>query len=341
MKMAILVTGGAGYIGSHTCIELLQAGEEIIVADNFSNSNIEALFRVKKITKKAFNIYKVDLKNREEIQKIFNENSIEAVIHFASLKSTNESIAISLEYYKNNIIGTLNLLDIMKNHHVKRIVFSSSAAVYGIPETVPIAETAATKPINPYGRTKLMIEEILRDLYNSDKEWSITILRYFNPNGAHKSGLIGEDPNDIPTNLMPYISKVAVGQLNELKIYGNDYPTIDGTGIRDYIHVEDLANGHLKALNKTKVTTGVATYNLGTGKGYSVFQMVKAFENAAQRTIPYKIVGRRQGDTAISYANSSKAEKELNWVAKKGIDDICEDTWRWQKNNPYGYKSTK
>ncbi|MEK5524018.1 UDP-glucose 4-epimerase GalE [Heyndrickxia sporothermodurans] len=339
--MAILVTGGAGYIGSHTCIELLQAGEEIIVADNFSNSNIEALFRVKKITKKAFNIYKVDLKNREEIQKIFNENSIEAVIHFASLKSTNESIAISLEYYKNNIIGTLNLLDIMKNHHVKRIVFSSSAAVYGIPETVPIAETAATKPINPYGRTKLMIEEILRDLYNSDKEWSITILRYFNPNGAHKSGLIGEDPNDIPTNLMPYISKVAVGQLNELKIYGNDYPTIDGTGIRDYIHVEDLANGHLKALNKTKVTTGVATYNLGTGKGYSVFQMVKAFENAAQRTIPYKIVGRRQGDTAISYANSSKAEKELNWVAKKGIDDICEDTWRWQKNNPYGYKSTK
>lgn len=341
MKMAILVTGGAGYIGSHTCIELLQAGEEIVVADNFSNSNIEALFRVKKITKKDFNIYQADLKNKEEIQKIFNENNIDSVIHFASLKSINESIAFPLEYYKNNIIGTLNLLDIMKCYQVKKIVFSSSAAVYGVSETVPIAESAATKPINPYGRTKLIIEEILRDLYNSDKEWSITILRYFNPNGAHKSGLIGEDPNDIPTNLMPYISKVAVGQLKELKIFGNDYPTIDGTGIRDYIHVEDLANGHLKALNKTKVTTGVATYNLGTGKGYSVLQMVKAFENAAQRTIPYKIVGRRQGDTAISYANSSKAEKELNWVAKKGIDEICEDTWRWQKNNPYGYKSTK
>ncbi|WP_066055770.1 UDP-glucose 4-epimerase GalE [Robertmurraya korlensis] len=334
--MAILVTGGAGYIGTHTCVELLNNGIEIIVVDNLSNSKIEAVNRVETITGKSVKFYKADILDRYELTRIFTENEIEAVIHFAGLKAVGESVEIPLHYYMNNISGTLILCDVMKEFGVKKIVFSSSATVYGYPETVPINENFPLDATNPYGRSKLMLEQILEDLYISDNEWSISLLRYFNPVGAHNSGLIGEDPNGIPNNLMPYITQVAVGKLEKLKVFGNDYPTIDGTGVRDYIHVVDLAIGHLKALKKTSEETGVFTYNLGTGTGYSVLEVVRAFENASKREVPYEIVARRAGDVAICYADPQKAKDELGWSATRGIIDMCEDSWRWQMNNPEG-----
>ncbi|MGE7760182.1 UDP-glucose 4-epimerase GalE [Peribacillus sp. NPDC097895] len=335
--MAILVTGGAGFIGSHTCIELLNEGYEIIVVDNFSNSKPESLNRVCEITGKSIMIYHLNLLDLESLEKVFLVNQIEAVIHFAGLKAVGESIKDSLKYYKNNITTTIIICELMQKYNVKKLVFSSSATVYGLPDTVPITEGSPVQAINPYGRTKLMIEEILQDLYISDNEWSITILRYFNPIGAHESGLIGEDPSGIPNNLMPYITKVAVGQLKELQIFGKSYSTVDGTGVRDYIHVVDLAIGHVLALDKTLKTSGVKIYNLGTGKGYSVLEVVSAFEAATGVKIPFKITQPRTGDAAICYANPSKAEKELNWIAKKSIQDMCEDSWRWQSRNPNGY----
>jgi UDP-glucose 4-epimerase len=337
--MAILVTGGAGYIGSQTCVELLNAGYELIVIDNFSNSKPESLNRVKSITGKDFKFYELNLINRNGLQDVFTNNNIEAVIHFAGLKAVGESVSVPLNYYHNNITGTLILCDVMKKYGVKNLVFSSSATVYGMPERVPISEDLPLSATNPYGRTKLMIEEILRDLYIADNKWSIALLRYFNPIGAHMSGLIGEDPNGIPNNLMPYITQVAVGKLNELKVFGNDYPTVDGTGVRDYIHVVDLSKGHLKALEKVKVSKGVEAYNLGTGSGYSVLELVSAFEKVSGIQIPYQIVDRRPGDIAVCYADPSKAKEKLGWVAEKGIEDMCRDSWRWQKNNPNGYES--
>ena len=336
--MAVLVTGGAGYIGSHTCIELLNAGHEIIIVDNYSNSKPESLERVKELSGKDFAFYEVDLLDRSGLQKVFAENQIEAVIHFAGLKAVGESVSIPLHYYHNNITGTLILCEVMKQYGVKNLVFSSSATVYGMPERVPISEDFPLGATNPYGRTKLMIEEILRDLYVSDPEWSIALLRYFNPIGAHVSGRIGEDPNGIPNNLMPFITQVAVGKLKQLQVFGNDYPTVDGTGVRDYIHVVDLAIGHLKALEKILPATGVEAYNLGTGTGYSVLEIVAAFEKAADVTIPYKIVDRRPGDVAVCYADASKAKNELGWAASRGIEEMCADSWRWQKNNPNGYE---
>jgi UDP-glucose 4-epimerase len=336
--MAVLVTGGAGYIGSHTCIELLNAGHEIIVVDNYSNSKPESLQRVKELTGKDFAFYEVDLLDRAGLEKVFAENQIEAVIHFAGLKAVGESVSIPLHYYHNNITGTLILCEVMNRYGVKNLVFSSSATVYGMPERVPISEDFPLSATNPYGRTKLMIEEILRDLYVSDQEWSIALLRYFNPIGAHESGRIGEDPNGIPNNLMPFITQVAVGKLTQLQVFGNDYPTVDGTGVRDYIHVVDLAIGHLKALEKILPAKGVEAYNLGTGTGYSVLEIVAAFEKAADVTIPYKIVDRRPGDIAVCYADPFKAKNELGWSATRGIAEMCEDSWRWQKNNPNGYE---
>ncbi|OQP03414.1 UDP-glucose 4-epimerase GalE [Geobacillus sp. 44B] len=336
--MTILVTGGAGYIGSHTCVELLNAGYDIVVVDSFYNSKPEALKRVSEITGKEFSIYNVDLLQKEELETVFSEHEIEAAIHFAGLKAVGESVAIPLRYYHNNITGTLILCEVMQSYGVKKMVFSSSATVYGIPERVPISEDFPLKATNPYGRTKLMIEEILRDLYVSDNSWSIALLRYFNPIGAHPSGRIGEDPNGIPNNLMPYITQVAVGKLKELCVFGNDYPTVDGTGVRDYIHVVDLAIGHVKALEKVMNTTGVEAYNLGTGRGYSVLELVSAFEKVTGIKIPYKIVGRRPGDVAICYADPTKAKEELGWVATRGIEEMCRDAWRWQSNNPNGYQ---
>jgi UDP-glucose 4-epimerase len=335
--MAILVTGGAGYIGSHTCIELLNAGYEIVIVDNFSNSKPESIKRVMEITGKSFKFYEVDLLNKKELEKVFIENSIEAVIHFAGLKAVGESVQIPLRYYHNNITGTLVLCEIMQKYGAKKMVFSSSATVYGMPERVPISENFPLSATNPYGKTKLMIEKVLRDLCISDCEWSIALLRYFNPIGAHSSGLIGEDPNGIPNNLMPYITQVAVRKLNKLRVFGNDYPTTDGTGVRDYIHVVDLAIGHLKALEKVMSTTGVDAYNLGTGKGYSVLEMVDAFEKASNQKVPYTFVERRPGDVAICYADPSKAKEELGWVAMRGIEKMCEDSWRWQSKNPNGF----
>lgn len=334
--MAILVTGGAGYIGSHTCVELLNSGKEIVVVDNFYNSKPEALARIKKITGKDFKFYEADLLDREALNRIFDENQIECVIHFAGLKAVGESVRIPLKYYHNNITGTLILCEVMAAHNVKKIVFSSSATVYGSPKTVPIKEDFELHTTNPYGSTKLMIEDILRDLYVSDHEWSIVLLRYFNPIGAHESGLIGEDPNGIPNNLLPYIAQVAVGKLPCLSVYGNDYPTPDGTGVRDYIHVVDLALGHLKAVEKAAKDTGVFTYNLGTGNGYSVLQVVEAFEKASGKKVPYKIVDRRPGDIAVCYADATKAKNELGWVATRGIDEMCRDSWNFTKNNPNG-----
>lgn len=336
--MAILVTGGAGYIGTHTCIELLNANYEIVVVDNFSNSKPEALKRVSELTGKSFKTYDVDLLDREGLEEVFNENHIEAVIHFAGLKAVGESVSIPLRYYHNNITGTLILCEVMKDNNVKNLVFSSSATVYGMAEEVPISEHFPLSATNPYGQTKLMIEEILRDLYVSDDSWSIALLRYFNPIGAHESGRIGEDPNGIPNNLMPFITQVAVGKLSELKVYGNDYSTVDGTGVRDYIHVVDLAQGHLKALEKVMSTTGAEPYNLGTGRGYSVLEVVKAFEKASGKSIPYSIVDRRAGDIAECYANPEKAKNELGWSAKKGIQEMCADSWKWQSNNLNGYE---
>ncbi len=335
--MAILVTGGAGYIGSHTCVELLNSGKEIIIVDNFSNSKPESLTRVKNITGKDFKFYQVDLLDREALEIVFSENKIEAVIHFAGLKAVGESVAIPLHYYHNNISGTLVLCEVMKKYDVKRLVFSSSATVYGMPERVPISEDFPLGATNPYGRTKLMIEEILRDLYVSDSSWSVALLRYFNPIGSHESGLIGEDPNGIPNNLMPYITQVAVGKLAELQVFGSDYPTVDGTGVRDYIHVVDLAQGHLKALEKIMTFSGVEAYNLGTGTGYSVLQLVSAFEKASGKKVPYKIADRRPGDIATCFADATKAKAELGWVAERGVEDMCQDSWRWQEKNPNGY----
>ncbi len=334
--MSILVTGGAGFIGSHTCVELLQAGYEIVVLDNFSNSKPEALRRVEKLSGKGFKFYEVDLLDKEGIESVFIENEIEVVIHFAGLKAVGESVEIPLRYYHNNIAGTLVLSEVMAKYGVKKMVFSSSATVYGMPEEMPISEEFPLSATNPYGRTKLMIEEILGDLYASDNSWSIALLRYFNPIGAHPSGYIGEDPNGLPNNLMPYITQVAIGKLENLRVFGNDYPTVDGTGVRDYIHVFDLALGHLKALKKVTVTTGVEAYNLGTGKGYSVLELVKAFEKASNIAIPYHIVARRQGDIAVCYADPTKAKRELGWVAEKGIEEMCADAWRWQSQNPEG-----
>jgi len=336
--MAILVTGGAGYIGSHTCVELLNQGYEIIVVDNFLNSKPEALKRVQEITGKTFKYYKVDLLDRPALEQVFQENEIEAVIHFAGLKAVGESVEKPLSYYHNNITGTLILCEVMKEHGVFRMVFSSSATVYGSPDRVPIEESFRLQATNPYGRTKLMIEEILRDLFVSDNRWSMALLRYFNPIGAHESGKIGEDPNGIPNNLMPFITQVAVGKLSELRVFGSDYETVDGTGVRDYIHVVDLALGHLKALEKLMKTAGVEAYNLGTGQGYSVLEVVSAFEQASGRKVPYAVVDRRPGDIASCFADAQKAKNELGWQAKKGIKEMCADSWRWQSQNPNGYE---
>ena len=335
--MKVLVTGGAGYIGSHTCVELLDAGYEIAVVDNLSNSCEESLERVKKITGKSFKFYKEDLCDIEAVEKIFAEDKFDAVIHFAGLKAVGESVAIPLSYYENNIGSTLNLCKVMSKHGCKKLVFSSSATVYGNPHTVPITEDFPLHCTNPYGRTKLMIEEILRDLYVSDNEWDIALLRYFNPVGAHKSGLIGEDPTGIPNNLMPYISQVAVGKRPFLNVFGDDYETPDGTGVRDYIHVVDLSIGHLKALEKISNKVGVVTYNLGTGCGYSVLDMVKAFSKACGKDVAYKIAPRRPGDIAQCYADPKKAKEELGFVATKNLEDMCNDTWRWQSDNPDGF----
>jgi UDP-glucose 4-epimerase len=337
--MSILVTGGAGYIGSHTCVELLQAGYEICVADNLSNSKEEALRRVREITGKTFPFYKADITDREAMEALFVREDIRSVIHFAGLKAVGESAAVPLRYYRNNVAGTLTLCEVMEKHGVKNLVFSSSATVYGDPREVPIREDFPLSATNPYGRTKWMIEEILRDLYGADRTWNIAILRYFNPVGAHASGRIGEDPNGVPNNLVPYIAQVAVGKLQALSVYGRDYPTVDGTGVRDYIHVADLAAGHLKALEKLERKPGIVTCNLGTGKGYSVLQMIEAFSKASGREIPYRFADRRPGDVAACYADPSKAEAELGWTARRGIGEMCADAWRWQKNNPQGYET--
>lgn len=333
----ILVTGGAGYIGSHACLELLNEGYDIVVVDNLSNSKTESLRRVEGLTGKAIKFYELDILDRQGLEKVFDENNIEAVIHFAGLKAVGESVQIPLKYYHNNITGTLILCEVMEKHNVKKLVFSSSATVYGVPESVPISEDFPLSTTNPYGSTKLMIEEILRDLYTSDKEWSISLLRYFNPIGAHESGRIGEDPNGIPNNLMPFITQVAIGKREKLSIFGNDYDTHDGTGVRDYIHVVDLAKGHLKALEKIKNTTGIHAYNLGTGTGYSVLDIVQNFEKANNIKIPYEIAARRAGDIAQCYADPTKAKEKLDWIAEKGIEDMCRDSWNWQQNNPQGY----
>ncbi len=340
--MNILVTGGAGYIGSHTCIELLEAGHEIIVVDNLSNSSVVALGKVEKIAAKPVRFYEVDIANSEKLRTIFASHAIDAVIHFAGFKAVGESVQQPLKYYANNINGTLVLLNEMQRARVKTIVFSSSATVYGLPKSLPIKEDSPISATNPYGRTKLMIEEILRDLHAADNSWKIGVLRYFNPVGAHKSGEIGESPNDIPNNLMPYISQVAVGKLDKLRVFGGDYPTHDGTGVRDYIHVIDLAKGHLSALNRlseNQTDKGeILTVNLGTGQGYSVLDMIKAFEKASGKTIPFEIAPRRPGDIAACYSDSSYAQQILGWKPIYGLEDMCADTWHWQKNNPNGYE---
>ncbi|MBT3388493.1 MAG: UDP-glucose 4-epimerase GalE [Desulfobacula sp.] len=336
--MKILVTGGAGYIGSHTCVELLNENYDIVVLDNLSNSSKESLNRVKNITKKSLDFYKADLLDKKQIIAVFSEHKIDAVIHFAGLKAVGESVSIPLRYFHNNITGTLNLLAVMDEFNVKNIVFSSSATVYGDPASLPIKEDFPLSATNPYGRTKLMIEEILQDVYISDKNWNIALLRYFNPVGAHKSGEIGEDPFGIPNNLMPYISQVAIGHLPWLSVFGNDYNTPDGTGVRDYIHVVDLALGHIKTLPKLFTNPGLLIYNLGTGSGYSVLEMIKGLEAASNKKIPYKIVDRRPGDIDACFADPAKAKEELGWETKKTLTDMCKDAWNWQKKNPKGYR---
>lgn len=327
--MSILVTGGAGYIGSHTAVELLNEGEEIVIVDNFSNSKPEVLDKIKEITKKDFKFYEVDILDKEKLETVFKENNIEVVIHFAGLKAVGESVQKPIEYYHNNITGTLVLLDLMRKYNCKKIVFSSSATVYGSPKTVPIKEDFPLSTTNPYGSTKLMLEQILRDVCVSDKDFSAIILRYFNPIGAHKSGLIGDNPNGIPNNLMPYITKVAAGELDHLNVFGDDYPTKDGTGVRDYIHVVDLSIGHVKALKKARESKGAIPYNLGTGKGYSVLEIVKAFEEANNLKLKYEIAPRRAGDIAECYADPTKAKEELNWVAENSLEDMCKDSWNY------------
>ncbi|MBQ7564910.1 MAG: UDP-glucose 4-epimerase GalE [Lachnospiraceae bacterium] len=341
--MAVLVTGGAGFIGSHTCVELLNAGYEVVVVDNLYNASEESLRRVEEITGKKLTFYEADILDRERLTEIFQKETIDSVIHFAGYKAVGESVQKPLEYYYNNVTGTLVLTDVMRKNGCKSIVFSSSATVYGDPEVIPITEDCKVGGVtNPYGRTKFMIEEILRDLYVSDPEWNIILLRYFNPIGAHESGRIGEDPKGIPNNLMPYVSQVAIGKLKCLGVFGDDYDTPDGTGVRDYIHVVDLADGHVKALNKIAEmkkngADEVKIYNLGTGNGVSVLQLVHAFEKVLGRELPYEIKPRRAGDIATCYADPSKAKRELHWEAKRGIDEMCRDSWNWQSKNPEGY----
>lgn len=337
--MAILVTGGAGFIGSHTCVELLNAGYEVVVVDNYYNANPKSLERVKELTGKDFKSYECDVRDSEGMDKIFKENKIDAVIHFAGLKAVGESCQKPIEYYDNNIGGTLKLCDVMRNNGCKNIVFSSSATVYGMKNVSPLKETMKTGgTTNPYGTTKYMIEIILEDIYKSDNEWNVTLLRYFNPIGAHESGRIGENPSGIPNNLMPYITQVAIGKRPYLSVYGNDYDTPDGTCIRDYIHVVDLADGHVKAVNNIlDGKKGVQIFNLGTGKGYSVLDIVKAFSKAYGKELPYKIAPRRPGDLAVCFSDPSKAKEVLGWEAKRGIDDMCRDSWNWQSKNPNGY----
>lgn len=333
--MRILVTGGAGYIGSHTCVQLLQDGHAVVIVDNLSNSSPVVLDRIAKIAGKTPGFVQADIRDRAAMDRVFAADRFDAVIHFAGLKAVGESVAEPARYYDNNVTGSLVLFEVMAAHGLKTIVFSSSATVYGDPASVPIREDFPLGPANPYGRTKLMVEDILRDITCSDPEWRVMLLRYFNPVGAHESGLIGEDPNGIPNNLIPYISQVAVGRLKELSVFGNDYPTPDGTGVRDYIHVVDLARGHLAALEKLR--EGVMTVNLGTGRGYSVLDMVRAFEEASGRRIPYRIAPRRAGDIAVCYADPTLAANTLGWRARLGLAEMCADTWRWQCMNPEGY----
>lgn len=336
--MAILVTGGAGYIGSHTCVELIKAGYDVVIMDNLSNSKIEAVKRIETLTGKSIPFYQVDLLDRTGLEKIFTSETITSVIHFAGLKAVEESVRKPLEYYHNNITGTLVLCDIMRQHGVKNIIFSSSATVYGDPKIVPITEECPLGEIaSPYGKTKGMLEQILMDLHTSDDQWNVVLLRYFNPIGAHESGMMGEDPMGIPNNLVPYIAQVAIGKLEQLGIFGNDYPTPDGTCIRDYIHVVDLAKGHVKALKKLEPDSGVNIYNLGTGVGYSVFDVFHAYEKACGKTLPYEIKPRRAGDVASYYCDPSKAKRELDWIAEKGLEEMCADSWKWQSMNPNGY----
>ena len=336
--MAILVTGGAGYIGSHTVIELQNAGYDVVVLDNLSNSNPVSLERVEKITGKHVPFYKADILDRDALNEIFEKESIDSCIHFAGLKAVGESVAKPWEYYENNIAGTLTLVDVMRKHNVKNMIFSSSATVYGDPAFVPITEECPKgQCTNPYGWTKSMLEQILSDIQKADPEWNIVLLRYFNPIGAHKSGIIGENPNGIPNNLMPYITQVAVGKLKELGVFGNDYDTPDGTGVRDYIHVVDLARGHVMALKKLQGNAGLNIYNLGTGNGYSVLDLVNNFQEATGVKVPYSIKPRRPGDIATCYASADKAFEELGWKAEFGIKEMCEDSWRWQSQNPQGY----
>ncbi|MBR5583315.1 MAG: UDP-glucose 4-epimerase GalE, partial [Lachnospiraceae bacterium] len=333
--MSILVAGGAGYIGSHTCVELLDAGYDVVVVDNLYNASEESLKRVEKITGKSVTFYEADILDKDALNKIFDAHQIEAVIHFAGYKAVGESVAKPIEYYHNNMTGTLVLCDVMRAHGVKNIVFSSSATVYGDPAQIPITENCPKgQPTNPYGWTKSMLEQVLTDIHTSDNEWNVILLRYFNPIGAHKSGIIGEDPKGIPNNLVPYVAQVAVGKRECLGVFGNDYDTPDGTGVRDYIHVVDLAVGHVKAIEKLKEKPGVEVYNLGTGNGYSVLQVVAAFEKACGHAIPYEIKPRREGDIATCYCDPQKAKEDLGWVAKYGIDEMCEDSWRWQSSNP-------
>ena len=331
--MVILVTGGAGYIGSHTCVELLEKGEQLVVIDNFCNSKPEVLDKIREITKKDFKFYKVDLLDKPGLEKVFQENDIKEVIHFAGLKAVGESVQKPLLYYHNNITGTITLLEVMKKYNCKKIVFSSSATVYGLPKTVPITEDFPLSTTNPYGSTKLFIEQILKDCCVADKEFAVILLRYFNPIGAHKSGLIGEDPNGIPNNLMPFIVRVADGTYPELKVFGNDYDTPDGTGVRDYIHVVDLSIGHIKAIEKIRKMNGVEIYNLGTGNGFSVLDLVKTFEKVNNIKVNYKIVGRRAGDIAVCYANCDKAAKDLGWKCERNIEDMCRDSWNFILKN--------
>ena len=336
--MSILVTGGAGYIGSHTVVELIKLGKEVVIVDNLSNSSILVLDRIEEITGKRPTFYELDVADKAALRSVFEKESIEAAIHFAGYKAVGESVEKPVMYYENNIMSTLALVEVMAEFGVKKIVFSSSATVYGLNNPSPLVENMPTSATNPYGYTKVMLEQILRDLEVSDKEWSVALLRYFNPIGAHESGLIGEDPAGIPNNLMPFIAQVAVGKRAELSVFGNDYDTVDGTGVRDYIHVVDLALGHIKALEKISDTTGVYTYNLGSGQGTSVLELVQAFEKVNGVPVNYKIVDRRPGDVATCYANADKALAELNWKTEKTIEDMCRDTWNWQSKNPNGYR---
>lgn len=336
--MSILVTGGAGYIGSHTVVELLKLGKDVVIVDNLSNSSILVLDRIETITGKRPTFYELDVADKVALREVFEKESIEAAIHFAGYKAVGESVEKPVMYYENNIMSTLALVEVMAEFGVKKIVFSSSATVYGLDNPSPLVETMPTSATNPYGYTKVMLEQILRDVEVADKEWSIALLRYFNPIGAHESGLIGEDPAGIPNNLMPFVAQVAVGKRPELSVFGNDYDTVDGTGVRDYIHVIDLALGHIKALEKISTTEGVHTYNLGSGQGTSVLELVQAFEKVNGVPVPYKIVDRRPGDVATCYANADKALAELNWKTEKTIEDMCRDTWNWQSKNPNGYQ---